>query len=224
MIFKELSSGIDSDVIVIAVLVENIRRITARYRPFINSKGEEQWLAKPYYTLNLNKLILHHVPVPKRPLKKEDLALEDVVDPGGRFPWVRRCVNKFGPRFKGIVQSFTNYDPVPEYKYDNHPSWRLMSAILENWISSTDTPVILMPIPLYQHVEENASPKHYQARFREVAAETGAILHDPLIDLASYSKEDRRNFRFNKDIHPTPQYHMALADSLAPVLRSVIYP
>ena len=67
-----------------------------------------------------------------------------------------------------------------------------------------------------------SDPSHYQARFREVAQATGCFLYDPLPDLLKYPRKERRGFRFEKNPHPTPQGHAALAACLAPVLKGLL--
>ena len=220
LIFQEFASELDASAVIISVLVENIRRIVARFRPFVNLKGREMWLAKPYYTFDSDQLILNQVPVPVEPFSAEDLPKNTTLDKGGRFSWFRKTLNKTG--FKDFAQRITKYDPVPEYKNPNNFPWKLMSAILEEWISNIKCQVILMPLPLYHHVEEKASPIHYIKRFRELADRTGAIFHNPLEELTSYSLKERRDFRFRNDIHPTPKCHEVIAKSLVPVINKII--
>jgi hypothetical protein len=222
--WREHGRSLDCDAVVLAVLVENIRRVAARYRPFQTPSGEDQILAKPYYTLEGGELVLHHVPVPKGPLAEEDLDLGQV-DRGGRLPWLRKAINRLGPGAKELAQRLSGYDPLPDYGQKDGESWRVMAAILERWIGeigAAGVPVLICPLPLYQHVEETAAADAYQARFKELAARTGAALHDPLDDLRSHSPEARRAFRFEHDIHPTPAGHRALAESIAPALRALL--
>ncbi len=221
LIFQKLAANLERDLVVLGVLVENIRRVAARYRPFETPQGERQYRAKPYYSLEQGQLVLHQVPVPRAPLDGNDLPNEQL-DRGGRLPWLRDAVKRLGPAAKGLAQRISGYDPVPDYRRAGNTNWRLMSAILENWIREMGKPVLLVPIPLYQHIEETASPVAYRARFRELASSSGAILHDPLDDLLSYTLEERRGFRFKNDVHPTPAGHRALAESLVPAVRSAL--
>jgi len=221
LIYDELAQNIDCDVIIIGVLVENIRRVAARFRHFELTSGEEQLLCKPYFTLVDGELIVHQIPVPQEPVDEKSLPV-DQIDQNGRMPWLRLLVNSLGPIPKQIVQKVTGYDPVPAYNMVDDADWQLMSAILQRWIERCRQPVILVPIPLYQHVEKTANPDSYRARFRELAALTGAVLHDPLDDLWSFSHQERRKFRFKEDIHLTSAGHLALAESLAPIIRSTL--
>ena len=83
------------------------------------------------------------------------------MDRGGRLQWLRSAVHRLGPGVKGRLQRFSSYQPVPAYDRPDHPDWRLMKAILERWFLEIQGPVMICPIPLYQHVEEIASPRGY---------------------------------------------------------------
>ena len=96
-----------------------------------------------------------------------------------------------------------------------------MRAILKAWITNHPKPVLLVPLPIYYYVEALNNPIRYQTRFKELAAETGCILHDPLPDMQQYTIKERRNFRFKQDVHWTPQGHTVVAQSLAPITRRI---
>jgi carbamoyltransferase len=254
LVWREIAKEFEHDLVVIAAQVENIRRVVAHHRPSITADGEEVLLAKPYFELMANgALELKNVPVPKEPLKAEELSDGDkeFVDQGGRLPWLRNIVNKMG--VKDLAQKMSGYQPLPEYDDANGPEWLLMSAIIKQWAGEIEKPVILMPIPLYQYVEETASPENYRKRFTELISQLTELsessvsqansansanlvnsensaasanskkdsitLHDPLPDYYDVPRHARRGFRFEKDIHPTPEHHKLLADSLAKAVR-----
>ena len=220
--WREDGAGLEHDLLVISILVENIRRVAARARILENERGEPVVYAKPYYELVDGELALRNVPAPKTGLREDELDEETrgAVDRGGRFERLRGLVNQLGLR--DLAQKVTRYQPLPEYDRADSPPWVLMRAILEHWIAEHRGRVLLMPIPLYQYIEETASPAEYRARFGEVAAATGCFLHDPLDDLLRYSPGERRAFRFERDLHPTAAGHAALAASLAPVVESLL--
>ncbi len=245
LIWREIAQQFEHDLVIIAAQVENIRRVAARHRLSVLGSGEQVLLAKPYFELETDGTItLKNVPVPKEPLKAEDLPEDDkgFVDQGGRMLWLRNIVNKMGGPVKDLAQKMSGYQPLPEYDDAGGREWLLMSAILKKWIAEIERSVILIPIPLYQYVEETASPENYRARFRELVSESGEsgetansvnsvgsanslnsldslLLHDPLPDYYNVPKHARRGFRFEKDIHPTPMHHKLLADSLAKSIR-----
>jgi lysophospholipase L1-like esterase len=220
--WREFARDVEHDVTVLAVFVENMRRVTARYRPHRDAAGRERIYAKPFYVLDGETLTLHHVPPRAEPFEMDELpaAEQAAVDVGGRYALLRRIVSRVGAQ--GAVQRLTRYQPLPEYDAATNAGWRLMRAILTQWIGAIEGPVVLMPLPLPQHLDQTCDPAPYQARFAELAAELGCSLHDPLPDFLSYGKEQRRSFRWEHDIHFTPEGHRALAKSLQPVLARLL--
>jgi len=222
LIYQNAAQNIEHDVMVISVLVENIRRIVAKYKQFHDAEGEHHLYAKPYYRLeevNGNEsLVLHGVPPLRKLISPNDVSQKDV-DTGGRFGNIRNIVKRL--KLKKVTQHVTRYNPLPQYDKPDHPDWLLMKAILKSFISHHPKPVLLFPIPLRQHIEKTCATSKYGLRFSELAKETSCIVHDPLKDLLQYSKEDRRGFSFDDD-HPTPKGHQSLAKSLAPVLEHLL--
>jgi len=220
--WREFARDIEHDAVVIAVFVENVRRVVAHYRPHRDAAGRERLYAKPYFTLEGSELRLHQVPPAAEGMDLEQLPLAErgAVDTGGRFALLRGLVSALGA--KEAVQRMTRYQPLPAYDDPDSPDWRLMRAILAQWIGALKRPVVLMPLPLPQHLDQVCDAAPYQARFAELARETGCTLHDPLPDLLAYDKTERRAFRWETDIHFTPSGHQALARSLGPVLARVL--
>jgi len=220
--YQTFAKEIDHNILVIAVLVENIRRVASHYRYYNNDQGEKLLFAKPFYELENDELILKQCPPAKVPIEENDLPNSEKkrIDTGGRFQLLRKLVVKAG--IKELAQKITKYQPIPEYNSATNPVWLIMRKILENWIFQHQKSVILMPIPLYQHVEETCDASAYQERFKELSKSTGCILHDPLIDLLKYTPEQRRKFRFERDIHLTPEGHEAIAASVALVIKKIL--
>ena len=220
--WREFAGDVEHDAVVIAVFVENVRRVVAHYRPHRDASGRERLYAKPYYTLERGQLALHQVPPRAEPLDQDDLPEVEraSVDLGGRYPLLRKVVSAIGAR--EAVQRLSHYQPLPAYDTPDSAPWRLLRAILAQWIGALQRPVVLMPLPLPQHLDEVCDAAPYQARFAELARELGCTLHDPLPDFLAYPKAERRRFRWEKDIHFTPAGHRALASSLAPVLSGLL--
>ncbi len=222
LIFEDevVAAGADYDLIVIAVAVENIRRVVARLRPYQDDQGQLLYYEKPYFTLDAGgALTLNNVPVPRHPVAPDAVAEGDeaMVDRGGRFPLLRRISREL--ELHDVLQRLTHYQPLPEYDDPQHPAWLVMRAILERWFSLARAPVVVFPLPLYQHVEETASADAYRARFAELARPPAVVVHDPLPYFWRHEKTARRGFRFEKDIHPTPAAHAVLAHALADAIR-----
>lgn len=220
IVYGKFAKDARCEAVVIAVLVENIRRIVSAFRPSRNDEGALEFLPKPYFELEGERLVRFNDPVPRESVSAQDLEGEGSLDRGGRFPALRRLVRSVG--LQEVVQQLTRYQPTPEYDSPDDPAWRLMRAILLAWRSVVSQPVVLMPLPLYQHVEGTADPTAYRMRFREVAKDGGFILHDPLDDLLAHDSETRRGFRFKSDVHLTPAGHRAIAQSLAKTLGPLV--
>lgn len=218
LVYADVAPRIEHDLVIIAVLVENIRRVVAHYRLFENARGEKVALAKPYFTLAESaQLTLHHVPVPPGETALDALPAEERehVDRGGDLPLVRRALNLLGPGVKSLLQSAIGQNPLPAYDSAADPAWRLMCAILTRWASESTAPVLVVPLPLYHYVEGIADPSGYQARFGELARSARVHVHDPLPDLVARPMGERRALRFERDVHPTPLAHELLARSIA---------
>lgn len=222
LVYKEIAKDFEHDLIIIAVQVENIRRIVARHREGQSSSGENILIAKPYFEVSSDgNLELKNTPVPKEPIKLEDLSDGEVehVDRGGKMPLLRSVINKMGGRVKNLALQISHYQPLPEYDDQNGKDWHLMKAILQKWTNEIKKPVIIVPIPLYHYIEEIASAESYRKCFAELNELENVKLHDPFDEYLKVPKQERRDFRFKNDIHPTPAHHRFLAESLAKVVQ-----
>jgi carbamoyltransferase len=220
LLYKEYAPKFDHDLLIISVLVENIRRVNAQYRYYLGAEGEMKVWMKPYFQIVGNQLHLQNTPVEPKPINVSDLpeGEKGAIDSGGPFELLRTIVKKLG--LKEQVQKLIRFQPVPEYSSSRKPEWQLMKKILEQWVSESKVPVLLIPIPLYQHIEETASASSYQRRFSEL--KSICHLHDPLPDLRRYELKSRRSFRFERDIHLTPEGHRALFESILPVVKKIL--
>jgi hypothetical protein len=226
---------VEHDLLIICPYAENVRRVNHRFLRFRDGSGQEVFYAKPYFEIDDGALTLHQVPVPKRPFTKETLAPEDAphVDWGAQISsvpealrpiiqnqGVRSALKKLGIR--DLVQKITKTQQAPDYDSPDNPGWLLLRGILEAWIRESPTPVLLVPIPMWTHIEGSSDATDYQTRFRELAADTGCHLHDLLPDLWKHGGEARRQFRFEHDIHLSPKGHQAVARSVTPVIEALM--
>lgn len=222
--YREMAQSIAHDVLIIAVFVENIRRVVARYRPFLTSEGHEMLFAKPYFSIGPEgSLELHQVSRESRPveissLDRTEMGHVDQVAGGG----ARRLVDSLGVGMKERLQRLTRHQPFPAYDRPDDPAWLLLKTILSQWIAESPVPTILLLIPFYRHIEGTASPTSYLARFQELHDPPTTVVQDPLPMFLRYSPEVRRQFRFPTDPHMTPAAHKILAQSLTHCLRTVV--
>jgi len=218
--WSEFCRGYNPELVVIAVLVENIRRNDARYRIVATENGEQKLKAKPYFELDAaGQLVLKHNPVP-RELREPDEVRAWEVDKGGRFFLGRRLVRNLGLR--DSVQKLLHYQPLPEYRKPDAISWLRTRAILERWISEIEAPCVIVPIPIHQYIEGTADASDCQTRFDELSRDTGVPVIDPLPRLLDYDAAERRAFRFEEDVHFTEAGHKALADAVGPAIRDIL--
>jgi hypothetical protein len=137
LIYREFARDIVHDLLVIAVFVENIRRVASRYRYYLNDAGQTVLYAKPYYTLDDGRLTLHGVPPPKQPIDEASLPPEarGAIAKTARFPKLKNSLNTLtrNPRLRSLLvdsglketlQRWSGYQPIPEYKDEQGTAWQ----------------------------------------------------------------------------------------------------
>jgi carbamoyltransferase len=235
LIYKEYAQGVEHDLLVIAVFVENIRRVGSRYRYFASDEGERVLYGKPYYTLSDGRLELRGVPPPKLPVDPDGLSGGDkrhifVLE---RFPRLKRLFNRWKqhPGFDDLViksglkdnaLAMLGYQPIKEYENPQNAAWLVMQALIAKWIKEHSKPAVLMPIPLHHYVYEISSPRFYQARLRSATEAAGGVFLDPLPALVQHDLKERRTFYFPNDGHLTRTGHEALARVIAPAISALL--
>lgn len=229
LIYREIGSRYDHDLVVVGVWAENIRRNVSASRVHSDQDGTHFLTPKPYFTLVGDEgLELQNQPVPRAvPVEGADDVHLEGVDPGtlgrqGLKGAVADALTRLGPGPKRVAQRLSRWQPYPEYDDPDGDPWRITRRILETWTAESAVPVVVLPIPVYQYVERTAPSDSVRDRFSELHHPPDAYVHDPLPDLWRYPKSERRAFRFPHDHHFTPAGHQALADSVEPVLRELL--
>jgi len=228
----------EHDLLVIGLYVENIRRITRRVVKARDSAGGEFFRAKPYYELNREELTLHNVPVPKLLWTDETLPkglLKHVYsyDEANFFfrnqsrshGTIMRALAPLGPLrrlAKQVVTRFRKFQPMPDYDTPDTAGWLLMRAILKDWIASSKKPVLLVPLPHDSSLTGLSDPSSYQARFRELSAETGCQLYDPLPGLLKLPAHERHALWSDVYGHLSVQGQASIAGLLGPVVQGLM--
>jgi carbamoyltransferase len=223
--FLECARHLEYDLLIIAPLVENIRRVISRYRLVLSTERDrEKLMAKPFFTIEGDALALHHVPVPKGTFSEKDLSPQDYrhVDYGGPTPALRKAFRDRLMPFKSTLHPALSYRPVRQYDKVDDPAWLLMKAILKQWIAENGKrPAIILPIPLFPHIEQTESAKNYQLRFKELESNS-VIICDPLPRFWAETRDNRRRCRFPSDPHFTPYGHQMMAEALLAVVAGVV--
>lgn len=227
---------VEHDLVIVAVFVENIRRIVLPATKFKNDRGEYQYRAKPYFTLEDDRLVLHHVPVPKQPWTPETVPPQ-MLEPASRL----RRRSAFTGAVKAALRHLpagplrrlatataaaaargTGYQPVPDYDSADTHGWQILRAILSDWIKTSAVPVLIVPLPMWTFIERSSDPSGIQARFGELARETGAHVYDPLADLWALPTEEQQSFWNVNTGHYSKRGHEVLARLLAPVVAEIV--
>jgi len=235
LIYQQYAQSIDHDLLVIAVYIENIRRVGSRYRYFANDVGEHVLYQKPYYALREGRLELLGVPPSKLPIDPNALSEEERrwICMRERFPKLKRLfvrlrqhrlfddlIVKSGVKDK--VLALLGYKPVIEYENPRNAAWLVMQALIAKWITGHPKLVALMPIPIHQYVYGVSNPRSYQMRLRSATERAGGIFIDPLPSRVQYTLEERKTFYFPVDGHMTKAGHEALAKAIAPTISSLL--
>lgn len=220
--YEHYGSDLTYDLLLICPLVQNIKRVASRYETIITrDNGDVGFIAKPYFELKNDELVLRNTPVAKGVMGREELEAGDnfLANQGIVERVLRGLVNRYLYPVKNLLQRTVAYDPVSEYSDANGDEWKLMKRILEDWVKRADgVPVVICPIPLYHHVEELSSPVNYQRRFAELSDGPNVQILDPLHKFWEESRETRRQCRFEVDQHFTQLGHSIMADALMPII------
>jgi lysophospholipase L1-like esterase len=223
LVFREYTRTLEYDLLVLAVTVPNIWRILGGEQVIQTSTdGYVMMRPKPYFRLGDGVLHLENQPVPTdmRPVGAEELALMTGKSGGGPLKsLVRRIYQRF-PELKGRVQRLRGIRSPAEYDDPSGGPWKLMRAILAQWISESRAPVLLVPIPAFEHVNRHVGADGYLARFREVGAEADVEVVDVLPTFWALSAADRKRCRYVEDDHPTEFGHEVLARAILPSVRT----
>jgi carbamoyltransferase len=229
--FREFAQGIEHDLLLLVVQVENIQRVAARYRYYNDDQGRRVLYAKPYFELEAGTLALRHVPPEPQPV--DPATVEGTVDRVARYPalsrvvrsvtrseWAKRLLISSGA--KDALQGAIGYQPVPHYDSPKNPAWRLMQTVIREWVEGHAGAALLVPLPFHHYVAGLSDAKPYQARFRELASGLGCAFFDPLPALAAQPKDVIRRMYFEGDGHLTVEGHAVVAAVLKPAVEAAL--
>ncbi|MES2932840.1 MAG: hypothetical protein V4805_05065, partial [Pseudomonadota bacterium] len=240
------------DLVVIGLYVENIRRVNSRFIKTRDASGAEFILPKPYYQIENHELVLHHVPVPKKPWTEQTLPAElrqhvytfhdtDFLnrvatmgsDTSVKLAPLHKTIKNLTTRLFGfrpamlaplrssvkkMAMRMTGFTPVPDYNSPDNPGWLLLRKILQTWSAASRAPILLVTIPDETFRNGLSDPRAYQARFRELTAQIGCHLYDPLPEILKLPAEQRRAMSDSTG-HLSACGHETLAQLLTPVIE-----
>jgi len=222
--FRQYGREIQHDLLVLCPHVETILRNLETHAMVPSGDPEADpetptLLPKPRFSLEGEGLVLHAPPTdPPAPL----LGAPPAPPPSlvrGLLQRFTAEVDKKVPGFHAFTRRVRGVGYPEEYADPQHPAWRLQRAILRAFITEARTPVVLAPIPTFEHVDGTLAADPYLVRFGEVAAEGRCELVNFLPRFFDEPRSVREQCRFARDPHPTALGHTLLAEGLVPHLR-----
>jgi lysophospholipase L1-like esterase len=219
--YQENNTKFEHDLILIAPAIETIRKLTAHYEYTLDEHQVHRCYVKPYFELVDRSLVCRNIPLLGGYINMDDLpkSEREKVNRGNPFAGVGEILEKAHLK-DAILETFA-YQPFPEYDNSGTPAWRIMRAILKEWMVHSPIPFLVIPLPRFIYVREKADAKNYQARFQELSNETKCFLYDPLSDLHKLSMEERRKLYYLEG-HLTPQGHAWMAKAIAPHVHEIL--
>lgn len=224
LVLENVAQGVERDLVVWCVLVENIERIKLRARPAVDrTTGATVEVPKPWFELDGEDLVLEGVPVPRvRPPRSEDgpppaswlnRGLDLYREHPGFAP-LRGAVRRL-PRVQSEVYRLSGAQPYPDYADPSSKGWRLMAALIRRFAQSAAAPVLLAPLPSYHFYLHGAEPV-YQSLFESLAADLDEVsVVDVTTPLCQLEWSTRRRLSFRTDSHFSPLGHEIVASILS---------
>ncbi len=219
--FREFARDLELDLVLLCPMVENVRRNRDTHRLTQSATdGRLVLRAKPYFVLREDgSLEPHHRPVPKDVVPADEATLPAASGPRTALRRAGAAVDRRLPGFLGWSRRLRGVSWPPDYDDPQHPGWRLMRAILSRWIGECHAPVMLCPLPTFEHVRREVRADGYRQRFAELGAEHDAEVVDVLPAFWRLPPRERRAARFPTDDHPSKRGHQILAEALSPALE-----
>jgi len=238
LIYRKFARDVEADLVMICVQIDSFHRIQVSHRPNIDRvTGKQIMVPKPYFELQNGQLVLHHVPVPReRPEDTGDVDLEA----GKETPrWYDNLHNAYlkvpglsavrhSPLFQELgyravseLNRATGKHPYPDILSDDTPGWKLMAAILRQFMAEVKTrPLVIVPIPTSEFYYHGVKPV-YQPLF-ETLEDRAAGIHvfDVSTPLVSLPYKIRRTLGCEIGGHFTPMANGLVADTMAAEIRS----
>jgi len=222
LIYREFARNVERDLIVICVQIDSMRRIQASHRESIDRASRERLLVpKPYFTLGEGELTLHNVPVPRERPRAGTLDITAMAGAHGLNGWKESALrayrqsSRLAPlrkwarsdlvRLKSEAYRLSGVQPYPEFKVPDSPQWKLMRAILEEFIrEAAPTPVLVVPTPTWEFYLHGVEPI-YQKLFDKLQDPARGVhvldISNPLI---RQPWKTRQRYSFKVGGHFTP--------------------
>ncbi|HYA17675.1 MAG TPA: carbamoyltransferase N-terminal domain-containing protein, partial [Bryobacteraceae bacterium] len=233
LIRREFARGIEADLIVVCVQIDSMKRIQLSHRESVDRiTGRRVLVPKPYFELVDGKLDLRQVPVPlERPEAGErNPELNGSSGVASKLlKWYRESESGdiFRRALSGKLESArsaifraSGMQPYPDFDSPDTPGWRLMSAILREFVEDVrPLPILIVPIPTHEYYLHGIKPI-YQKFFESLEDPSrGVHVADVSNPLISLPFEIRQSLGFRFGGHFTPFANEKVADIMAAHIR-----
>jgi hypothetical protein len=220
LLLEHVGLQYEFDLVMLLPFLQNIRRNMADSREGRDPATLERILIpKPRYELVGQKLVLRNVPVPaeRRRLDENDRnSLVGTDIDRSVSGELKRVVNRWPmvEPLKKVVYGLIGWEPFPEYRDPNSPSWRLMEAICRRFKElAGEKPLVIAPT-FYSNYTRLRMARNYWTRFSSLTSTPGIFAIDLLPHFKRLGPEATRAFLEPHDIHFSNYGHLVLADAL----------
>jgi len=234
LMYREFAKDVEADLIVLCVQMDSMNRIQVSNRESVDRiTGQRLLVPKPYFVLNdRDELEVNNVPVPReRPLIDDSAGSERRVETSGKlFEWyrtsgalkkVREVVRSRFPKVQSDLYRLSGSQPYHDLKDCNSQGWRLMNAIVKQFIKEVSPiPVLIVPIPTYEYFLHGAEPI-YQPLFEKFAnSAEGVYVADATTPLVNQPWEVRNDYLYKIGSHFKPHANKIVAEAIAEKIKS----
>src|SRR5439155_11836205 len=181
---------------------------------------------KPYFTLENGELRLHNVPVAKTrppatidPDRRTPAGIRGriqrmALDP--RLQPLRNALRERAPQLQAEMYRLAGFQPYPEYDADTTDGWRLLEAIVRQFVAeAAPVPVLVVAVPTPEYFQYGARPNYLPLMERFHAPGRGVHVVDITTPLMQLPWEERYALTFRRDVHFSAGGHRKVADLLA---------
>ncbi len=215
LIYKNIVSSYDHDVVVIAPHITDILRNSLDKRMAIDGyTGATIAIHKPFFTLENQDLTLHNVPVPKsREFYAEKTRSTRLFEPS---PRLKELFNTYLPQnLKARLLRLQWSKEFDGYQSENNPKWLLMRRLLAEMIHlAGKKPVLLVPLPYHL---PGMNPE-YRDRFIHLAEQYENVF---FVDVLEKFKHEENAYKlyYKKDEHYSEYGHQVVADAISETIE-----
>ncbi|MCH9683445.1 MAG: hypothetical protein K0V04_18555 [Deltaproteobacteria bacterium] len=227
LVFRHHARDIEHDLLLLCPQVENILRNLEDHAPVPSTDPQAdpanpRRLPKPRFVLEDQTLVLHPSPTDEDgpPAASGPRDAPGLVR--GLLRRVTEEVDRKVPGFHAFSRRVRGVGYPPEYDDPANPAWQLLRAICSTLVAEARSPVVLAPIPTFEHVDGGLSPDAYLTRFGELAVDSGCPMVNLLPRFYDEPRAVRGHARFEHDAHATAQGHAMFAEGLLPHLRAYV--